>query len=395
MRFLLFTGKGGVGKTTVAAATAVRCAELGHRTLLMSTDPAHSLGDALAREVGPNETPVTDRLDAIEVDVNEEIRRNWGPIQRFIQQFLKHRGFDGVIAEELAVFPGMEEVFSLLRLKEYYVRGHYDVVIIDCAPTGETLRLLSVPDIANWYMEKLFHIERTVFKAARPIAKYFVDAPLPDDEVFDSAEGLYRNLIGMKELLSDPEVSSVRMVVNPEKMVIKESQRAYTFLNLFGFSCDAVVVNRLIPDRVSDSFYARWKEIQEEYLRQIQESFPLPLLRSFLWDREVVGLGPLSEMARQIYGQEDPSAVLHQERPIEMRETPEGYEVLLRLPFASREVVDLWVKGEELVVKFKNHKRNIFLPRALARAKLAGARLSDGVLRVRFEKAEESDGAKG
>ena len=263
VRIILFTGKGGVGKTTIAAATAYRCAELGYKTLIYSTDAAHSLSDSFNKEIGRKRIAITHNLYAQEIDVNEELKKNWGPIKDFIKQFLKHRGLDNVIADELAVFPGMEEIFSMLELKERYVEGLFEVIIIDCAPTGETLRLLAGPDIAKWYMEKIFNIERTVFKAVRPMARHFVDLPLPGDDVFESMESLYKNLVGIKEVLTDREVSSIRIVLNPEKMVIKESQRAYTFLNLFGYMVDAVIANRVLPAEVKDPYYGEWKKIQK------------------------------------------------------------------------------------------------------------------------------------
>jgi len=215
MRIILFTGKGGVGKTTIAAATALRCADLGKDTLVISTDAAHSLSDSFNIKIGPEVVPLGKHLWAQEIDVNEEIKKNWGPIQSFINQFLRYRGFDSVIADELAVFPGMEEVFSLLQLKNYYVENKFDTIIIDCAPTGDTLRLLAAPDIAKWYMEKIFNIERTIFRAVRPVAQHFVEMPLPTDSVFDSMEGLYKNMIGMKEVLTDQETTSIRIVLNP------------------------------------------------------------------------------------------------------------------------------------------------------------------------------------
>ncbi|MDY6844616.1 MAG: TRC40/GET3/ArsA family transport-energizing ATPase, partial [Thermodesulfobacteriota bacterium] len=326
MRFILFTGKGGVGKTTIAAATAVRCAQLGYPTLIISTDAAHSLQDSFEVEIRDEETAICQNLYGLEIDINEEIKRNWGPIQGFIEQFLKYRGFDNIIADELAVFPGMEEVFSLIKLKDYYVKGTFEVVVIDCAPTGDTLRLLAAPDIAKWYMEKIFNIERIVLKAVRPVAKRFVDMPLPTDDVFDTMEGLYNNLIGMKEVLTDQDISTIRLVINPEKMVIKESQKAYTYLNLFGYSVDAVVANRVLPPEIQDPFYEKWKHIQKLYLEEAAESFqPLPIITSQLWDQEIVGLRLLSLLAEHIYNNDDPTKIFFQERVMEIEEANGEY----------------------------------------------------------------------
>ena len=385
MRIILFTGKGGVGKTSIAAATAHRCAELGYKTMIYSTDAAHSLSDSFNKEIGKKKVSISRNLYAQEIDVNEELKKNWGPIKDFIQQFLKHRGFENVIADELAVFPGMEEVFSMLELKERYVENFFDVIIIDCAPTGETLRLLAGPDIAKWYMEKIFTIERTVFKAVRPLAQHFVDMPLPGEDVFDSMESLYKNLVGIKDVLTDREVSSIRIVLNPEKMVIRESQRAYTFLNLFGYMVDAVIVNRLLPREVKDPYYGEWKKIQKTYMKEIRSSFhPLPILSSRLWNKEIIGLALLSKMAEEIYGDDDPSQIYYKERPIEVNSFNGSYYLFLKLPFADKKELDVWHKGDELIIQYKNFKRNITLPRALASLELKEVEFKDKTLKVRF-----------
>ena len=385
MRIILFTGKGGVGKTSIAAATAYRCAELGYKTMIYSTDSAHSLSDSFNKEIGKKRINITPNLYAQEIDVNEELKKNWGPIKNFIQKFLKHRGFENVIADELAVFPGMEEVFSLLELKKRYVEGFFDVIIIDCAPTGETLRLLAGPDIAKWYMEKIFRIERTVFKAVRPVANRFVDMPLPGDDVFDSMEGLYKNLIGIKDVLTDREVSSIRIVLNPEKMVIKESQRAYTFLNLFGYMVDAVIANRLLPQEVKDPYYVEWKKIQKTYMKEIKNYFhPLPVLSSKLWNKEIIGQSLLAKMAEEIYGDDDPSQIYCKEKPMEVKSSNGSYYLLLRLPFANKKDLDIWIKGDELIIQYKNFKRNIALPRAFASLELKEVVFKDKMLKIKF-----------
>ena len=385
MRIILFTGKGGVGKTSIAAATALRCADLGYKTKVYSTDAAHSLADSFNKEIGSTDTVIKKNLVAQEIDVNEEIRRNWGPIQGFIQQFLKYRGMENLIAEEMAVFPGMEEVFSLLELKDRVAREDFDVVIIDCAPTGDTLRLLACPDIAKWYMEKIFNIERKVFKAVRPVVRRFVDMPLPTDDVFDSMEGLYKNLIGIKEVLTDREISSIRIVLNPEKMVIKESQRAYTFLNLFGYSVDAVIANRILPEEIKDPYYRKWKEIQAKHMKEVEASFsPLPIFLSKFWDQEVVGMKLLSRMAEDVYGDKDPTSVFFKEKPMEITGSDGCYDLYLKLPFATKEDLDIWVHGDELTIKFLNFKRNILLPRALSSLKLRKAEFIGNTLKVNF-----------
>jgi arsenite-transporting ATPase len=385
MRIILFTGKGGVGKTSVAAASACRCAELGYRTMIYSTDAAHSLSDAFDTPIGNTRVAIADNLYAEEIDVNEKIRKNWGPIKDFLQTFLKYRGFEDVIADELAVFPGMDEIFCMLELKEQYVEGRFEVIIIDCAPTGETMRLLAAPDIAKWYMEKIFSIERTVFKAVRPLAHHFVDMPLPGDDVFASMESLYKNLVGIKEVLTDREVSSIRIVLNPEKMVVKESQRAYTFLNLFGYMVDAVIVNRLLPPEVKDPYYGEWIAIQKKYVKEINNYFhPLPVFSSRLWEREVIGLPCLSTMAGELYGSEDPARIFYRGQPIEVKSSRGSYSLLVKLPFAQKKELDMWVKGDDLIIQYKNFKRIITLPRALASRAVKGVEFKNKTLQVTF-----------
>ncbi|MDY6855517.1 MAG: TRC40/GET3/ArsA family transport-energizing ATPase [Thermodesulfobacteriota bacterium] len=392
MRIILFTGKGGVGKTTVSAATAVRCANLGYKTLIISTDSAHSLADSFDMEIGNQPTYITDNLYGEEIDINYEIKKNWGPIQSFMQDFLKYRGFGSIIAEELSVFPGMEEVFSLLQLKDFYMEESYDVIIIDCAPTGDAFRLLAVPDIAKWYMERIFNVERILFKAVRPVAKRLVDMPLPSDNVFESMEGLYKNLIGMKELLTDIEISSIRLVINPEKMVIKESQRAFTFLNLFGFSVDAIIANRIIPQDVKDPFYSKWKDIQKKHLTEANESFrPLPLFSLGLLDQEITGIELLSKIGNTLYDRKDPTEVFYSEKPIDITESNGSYYLCIRLPFATKENIDMWKKGEELIIKVNNYKRNIHLPRFLTSLKMGDVKMIDEKLTIRF--GGEGDGS--
>jgi arsenite-transporting ATPase len=388
MRIILFTGKGGVGKTTIAAATAVGCSELGYNTLVISTDMAHSLGDSLDLELGEDVVEIQKNLSGQEIDVNNEIRKNWDPIYRFFREFLGHHGFDNIIADEMAIFPGMEEVFSLLELRTHFAEKRYDVIVVDCAPTGETARLLALPDMAKWYMEKVFHIERTVMKAVRPMAKRFVDMPLPSDDVFDSIEGLYKNLILMKDLLSDPKTTSIRMVFNPEKMVIKEAQRAYTYLCLFGFSVDAFIGNRLLPEEIESPFHRKWKDLQSAYMKEAIASFqPVPVYKACLKEQEVFGIQLLSEMAKEIYDGKDPSRIFFKEKPMEIVRKEGGYELQLKLPYATKENLDVWVRGDELTVTYKNYKRNILLPKSLASLDLKEAKFKGANLILQFRRS--------
>jgi len=387
MRIILYTGKGGVGKTSVSAATAVRCAELGYKTIVISTDSAHSLGDSLNKEVGKHPVKVSKDLFAQEIDVNEELKNNWGKIQGFIVKFLAHQGFDQFIAEEFAIFPGLEELFSLLKIEEYYTKGDFDVVIIDCAPTASTVRMLSFPDIVSWYMERFFPIERRLMKTIRPVAEKVAPFPLPSEDVHDSVEQLYGKVSKMKSILTNPKESSVRIIINPEKMVIKESQRAYTYLSLFGFFVDLIVVNRIFPEKITDSYFGKWHGIQKKYFQDIDESFaPIPILKSYLYDKEVVGLSLLSRMAKDIFDDEDPTKVFYEDRPMEIHETDGSYQLTLRLPFVTKQDINMWTRGDELIIELPNFKRNILLPRTLANLQLKGAKFNNEKLTVYFDK---------
>ena len=384
-RVILFTGKGGVGKTSSAAATAVKAAQMGKGVLVVSTDAAHSLSDSFDQKIESTPTQLNEKLWAQEIDVNRQIEKNWGPIHNFITKFLHRQGFDSVIADELAVFPGMEEIFSLLELKEHALDPKFDVVIIDCAPTADTARLLALPDIARWYMEKIFRIERAVIKTVRPVAQRLLDMPLPTDDVFEATEKLYHQVMAVKDILVDRERTSMRLVLNPEKMVVKEAQRAYTFLGLFDFGTDAVVVNRMLPDEIKDPYYDSWRKIQAEHFETIKESFyPLPILTARLWKREIVGLELLSELAREIYGERNPIDVFHHEKALTITPLDKGYLMEIPVSFAAKEELDTWIHGDELVIKYKNFKRNLVLPRTLANLELIKAEFRDQRLKLTF-----------
>ncbi|HMC37591.1 MAG TPA: TRC40/GET3/ArsA family transport-energizing ATPase, partial [Actinomycetota bacterium] len=290
MRVLLFTGKGGVGKTTVAAATAVRAARAGHRTMIMSTDPAHSLGDSFDIEIGSDAAQIAPNLWAEQIDAQERLEANWREIQEYFIKLMNWAGVDTIQAEELSVIPGLDEIFALIDVKRYVDGGRHDLLVVDCAPTAETLRLLSLPEIMNWYIERIFPVERRVVKAVRPLVTKITSLPIADDRFFASVERLHRNLDSVRRILTDDEVSSVRLVVNPEKMVIAEARRTYTYLSLFGYRVDAVIANRLLPDAVTDPWFKAWKETHAEHMATIEDGFaPLPVLRAELAPEELVG----------------------------------------------------------------------------------------------------------
>jgi len=394
VRIILYTGKGGVGKTTVAAATAVWCAQAGRRTLVVSTDPAHSLADAFDRPLGAEPTAVDRHLWAQEINVLEEIRANWGDIAQYLTALFASHGIDEVVAEEMAILPGTDELCGLLQIQRHAAEGRFDCLIVDCAPTGETLRLLSFPDAARWYMEKLFPWERRVMRTVRPAIQPLVGIPLPHDRVFAGIETLFRRVEEVKRLLVDAHRATVRLVLNPEKMVIKESQRALTYLNLYGYTADAVVNNRVFPDEPGERMLGRWRTIQAQYGDQIREAFaPLPVWDVPLFDREVVGLAMLGRMAEVLFRDRDPLEV-YAAGPVQKVRKEGARQVLsLRLPFAAEAGLALDKVGDQLIVSVGNFRRTIFLPRALAAGTVEEARLEAGWLHVAFKREREAEAA--
>lgn len=385
MRVILFTGKGGVGKTSIAAATAVRAAEMGHKTILFSADMAHSLADSLDIGLGGEPREIAANLWAQEIDILEQMEKNWGKIQGWLAEILKWEGLSQVIADELSVFPGMEELFTLLQIKHFHDDGTFDLVIVDSAPTGDTLRLLSFPGVAKWWLEKLFPIQKRVTKVARPILQPLIPVRLPTDEIFNSVENLFRSLQAMQEILSDRTRSSIRLVVNPEKMVIKEAQRTFTSLNLFGYLTDAVIANRLLPHTVKDEYFGAWHRLQKKYMKMVEERFsPVPILTAPLFRAEVVGRERLTELAHHVYGEDDPTKIMFSHSPQEVAKNDGGYLLTLRLPFATKESVSLVQAGEELIVKVGAYKRAILLPRTLMGLEATTAKMEDDRLLISF-----------
>jgi arsenite/tail-anchored protein-transporting ATPase len=385
MRVVLFTGKGGVGKTTVAAATALKAARSGLRTLVMSTDPAHSLDDSFEVQIGSSPTLITDNLWGQQIDAQERLEENWREIQDYFIQLMNWAGTETIQAEELTVIPGLDEIFSLIDVKTHVESGMYDMLVIDCAPTAETLRLLSLPEIMNWYIDRIFPVQRGVMKAVRPVVSRMTTLPIAGDRVFAAVERLHHNLEAVKSILTDENVSSVRLVLNPEKMVIAEARRTYTYLGLFGYRVDCVVVNRIIPADVTDPYFGKWKDIQAEHLATVHESFePVPILEARLFDREMVGVPLLMDMAEEVYGSREVSAILHRDDPIQVRKRGTGYILSMRLPFVSRDSMDIHRRGEELFVRVGSYKRNLILPQTLKRMVVREANFAGDHLEILF-----------
>ncbi|MGI8553547.1 MAG: ArsA family ATPase [Dehalococcoidia bacterium] len=385
MRIILYTGKGGVGKTTVAAATSLLCAAQGLRTLVLSTDAAHSLADSFDRPLGAQPTVLAPNLWGLELDVYQELDRNWASVQSWLRSVMSWRGIDAVIGEEMASLPGMEELAGLLQLLTYHERGDFDLLIVDCAPSGETLRLLSFPEVMRWWMNRVFPLERTAARIARPLLSRLTDIPLPDDSVFASAHQLYERLEQMRTLLTDPDQSSVRLVLNPERMVIREAQRTFSALNLYGYASDLVVCNRMLPEAIVDPYFDSWKVQQGERLREIEEDFaPLTVLQAPMMRSEVTGLEQLNRLGHALYGDLDPAPVLHRGRINPIRSDGNGYVLSIALPFIDAGEVALSRTGDELLIRAGRHRRTVILPRVLIDLEAEPARFHGDTLEVRF-----------
>jgi arsenite-transporting ATPase len=386
MRILFYTGKGGVGKTSVAASTALRCAQLGYRTIILSTDAAHSLGDSLGVELRAEPMLIQPNLWAQEINALHELESSWGEVSKYLADLLAWQGVETIAQGELSVIPGTEELFSLLQIKRHYDDQQYDVLVVDAAPTGETLRLLSLPDIMRWWIARLFPIARALLKVVRPVAKRVTDMPIAEDDVLASAQQAIDALIDVRHILTDQQVTTARIVMNLERMVIREAQRSLTYLSLFGYAVDAVVVNRILPDDV-DFHFSSWRNMQQEYAPQVQEMFePLPILRAPHFDREVVGPERLSLLADKLFGDSDPAQFLYRGPTQRVERANGGYDLIVPLPFASEEQVHLAQSADELLISVGWHRHRIVLPSTLARLRAQDAYFEDSALRVEFRK---------
>jgi arsenite/tail-anchored protein-transporting ATPase len=383
-RTILYTGKGGVGKTSVAAATARLAAAEGVDTVVLSTDPAHSLADCLEVEVGSEPTQVGERLWAQQVAAQDEMERNWAAVQEWLGEMLLERGVDRISAEELTVPPGMDELFSLLQIKRHHEEGRFGCVIVDCAPTGETLRLLSFPDVARWWLQKVFPQSSVMLNAARPFARA-IDLSLPGEAVLDDVQRLVRNLIAMNEILRDNESVSVRLVMTPDRMVVDEARRTFTYLNLYGYLTDAVIVNRVFPEEVG-AYFGPWRERQLAALADVEAAFaPVPVLRAPYFGEEVVGGEMLDRLGERVFDGHEPAAVLHDALTQELVVGANAAELRLDLPFADKGDISLKKIGLELVVRVDGHKRTLMLPPALGDYQPTGASFDGAALHVTFD----------
>lgn len=390
MRILLFSGKGGVGKTSLAAATGLHLCRIGYRTLIMSVDPAHSLADAFDLDNGlfqdktGDPYPVLDKLSIHEVNIQKEIKRHWREVSSYVISVLRTTGISGVEAEELAILPGMEELSAMMYVNQYRREQRYDVIVLDCAPTAESMRFVSMPTTLEWYMKHIFPFQRGILKAVRPLANRVSPVELPTDSYFANIADLFTRLDGIAELLEDPRITSVRLVTNPEKMVLRETQRAFVYFSLHGLTVDGIIVNRVLPDAVTDIFFEEWRSSQRKSLEEIDAYFaPVPVKRVPLFTHEVLGRERLEELARALYSEsEDPAAVTRTEAPYTFEKRNSHYEVRLNLPFAAKGEVGLFKKGDELVVQIGTLRRHIGLPTSMASLSPARAKLENKILTV-------------
>ncbi len=390
MRVIIYTGKGGVGKTSTAAATALRSAHMGYRTVIMSTDSAHSLADSLDFPLTGEIKNVEKNLDAIEVDVLFEMEHNWKEIGKYISDFLEAQGMDAVSAKEMTVWPGMELMSALFYLEEFHKNNSYDVVILDTAPTGDTLRLLSFPETSDWYFDKLYKVFRNTVRIARMTVGKFMNTPLPSNEFLNDLDTIRNRMTSVKKILTDPNITSIRLVVNPERMVINETKRAFTYLCLYNLTVECLVINRLISEDDKGSYpVEKWAE-QEKYMEMIEESFsPLDMLRSSMFKTEVVGRKKLNLLAQNVFGDTDPTRIFSTEKAMEIYRE-DGMDILsLKLPFSTKDEVELYKAGDVLIVKVGWYKRSVSLPYSLVRKDATKAEFKEGRLLIKFEEVKK------
>lgn len=388
-RILLFTGKGGVGKTTCAAATAVRAAEMGYKTLVLSSDPAHSLADALDRPLNPEPEEILPNLYAQEVDLYYSMKKHWGNLRDVLLMVFKWQGINEVAAEELAAIPGMSEGTVLLWLEQAYREGDYDLIVVDSAPTGETLTLLTLPEVTQWWVSRAFPFQKAAIKTVGFAVRKATGIPL--DKGYEELNKLFDKLKDIHEVLSDATISTVRLVANPEKMVIEETRRAYTYLQLYGYAVDGVIVNRVLPQEGIGPALKKYAEAQAGYLDEIEASFsPLPIMPVHHLGEEVFGIDLLRIIGGRIYGDKDPTAIFYDEPTYKVTANGKAYVLKIRLPLIEDDTYTAQRFGDQLVIQIQNQRRNYLLPRFLMYYTLAEHRIEDGWLRIRFDPPKEA-----
>jgi arsenite/tail-anchored protein-transporting ATPase len=385
MRILLYTGKGGVGKTSIAASTACQVAKSGKKVLIMSTDQAHSLGDSFEQKLGNEPVLVTDNLYAMEIDAVAESEAAWGNMQSYMKKLLSSRAQSGLETEELLVFPGLDELFSLFKILDFYNEGEYDVLIVDCAPTGETLSLLKFPEMFGTFIEKALPMKRKAVKIGGPLIEKLMKVPMPKDNVFDELEHLTKRLGELQSLMSNKEVVSLRIVTTPERIVIKEAKRNYTCLHLYDYNVDAIIVNRIYPEKALQGYFNKWVELQKDGLNEIEESFHgIPIFKLELQKRELKSLPILQEVAKVLYQDQEPTLVFSLEKIFTVNKSDQGYVMEIKLPFVEKKEMDLNQKGGEIILSIKNERRRFQLPDNLKSKEIQSAKYENGKLKIQF-----------
>ena len=391
MRVILYTGKGGVGKTTISAATGLKLASLGYKTIVISLDVAHSLRDSydsdelLIAQNKEKQIQINDNLWMQEINVQEAIVEYWDEVYNYIRSILNRSGLDSLVAEEIAIFPGMEEICALLYINQYVRENAYDVIILDCAPTGESLRFVSIPTTLEWYMNRIFKLERNLARIAGPVIETVSSVPMPKDSYFQNIQNLFDRLEGIDKVLTDPKITTVRLVTNPEKIVIKETQRAFMYFCLYGMCIDAVIINRIFPEGVDDRFFDFWKQTQQQYIEDAENYFSdVPNLKVNLFDDQIVGVSGLQKLGDILYPDIDPADKFSQRNPYQFNKTDDGYQLIMQLPFLTKQEVNLNKQADELIITIGGFKRHVALPRSLSSTKATGAKLTGQQLIITF-----------
>ncbi len=404
MRIIFYTGKGGVGKTTISAATGLKLAALGYKTIVISLDVAHSLRDAFDTEerliaqsadTTEKQIQINENLWIQEINVQEAIVEYWDEVYNYIRSLLNRSGLQTLVAEEIAVFPGMEEICALLYINQYIRENAYDVIILDCAPTGESLRFVSIPTTLEWYMNRIFKLERNLAKIAGPVIEKVSSVPIPRDAYFQNIQNLFDKLEGIEVVLTDPKITTVRLVTNPEKIVIKETQRAFMYFCLYGLCIDAVIINRIFPEGVEAEFFEVWKQTQQRYIEEATTYFSgVPIWKVNLFADQIVGEPGLYQLGEALYSDIDPAERFAEKSPYQFRKIDELYQLEMQLPFLTKEEVDITKHGDELIITIGGFKQHVALPRSLANAKATGAKLSETKLVVTFQQPEAQSSIK-
>lgn len=387
-RIIIFTGKGGVGKTSTASAHSVKAAQEGMKTLIVSTDMAHNLGDIFNMEIKNEPVQIMNNLWGLEIDPNHEMERYYGTIQESIKNMMKFSNEkDAESYEDMVAFPGMEELFSLLKIKELYDKNIYDLIIVDCAPTGETLSLLKFPELFSWYMEKIFPIGKVAMKVLRPISKAAFKVELPNSATMNDIQKLYVKLYELQTMLKDRKICSIRLVTVPEKMIVNETKRNYMYMNLFGFNVDAIYINRLIPSNVDNGFFNKWKEIQQKYMEEINSVFSsIPIYKIKWYETDIGGIDALKRIAEDSLSDKDIFKVLKTVPSEKYEKTEKGYMLTIYIPNVSKTDFDMYESETDIIIKIGNFKRNIPIPNVLREYSISSAKLNNGILSILFEK---------